>query len=199
MAPDPEQIQREIEATRAELAASVSQIVERLSPATVKAQGKELVKEKVGGAVGKARDSVEGFFAPASGDPTAAPVPLQQRVKWDRVGGVVGGLVVVTVGVRSLKGRSPQSKSGMKKAGAAAKKAQHHAGKAQLESIRRTGKVQAEAAKRVGKAEAAAHKRMEKASAVAHKRAQKLSRRAHKFNVKAQKRAARLGHRVTGS
>jgi hypothetical protein len=85
---DPEQIKREIEEIRAELAATVEEITQRMSPKAVAGRGVSATREWFG-------------FTPEAGHPNGQgghhPTPAAQRVRWERVALVVAvvGLLVV--------------------------------------------------------------------------------------------------------
>ncbi len=89
MAETPDEIQRQIEDTRAELAVTVEQIADRVSPKKVATRG-----------AAAAKDKVEGAFTtvPAGG---GSPAP-----RWDRIGAVAGALVVLLLLRRSGKKRA---------------------------------------------------------------------------------------------
>ena len=105
MASDPQEIQREIEATRAELAATVEQIADKVSPKKVAARGAAAAKESVKETANKAKDTAENVFAPVTEPAPAVPAPLTERMKWERVAaaGVAVGLLVLAI--VKVKGR----------------------------------------------------------------------------------------------
>lgn len=119
----PEQIQREIEQTRAELASTVEQIADRVSPKKVASRGAVV-----------ARDKVEEVFAkqvPATG-PGQHGTRLEPR--WERVGAVAGGLLLLLLARR--RGKRKKAEAPRKAALQSAIKAAQQARKEQAEQQR---------------------------------------------------------------
>lgn len=120
----PEQIQRQIEDTRAELASTVELIADRVSPKKVAGRG-----------AAAARAKVEGFFVqevPAEG---AGEHGTRRQVRWERVGAAAGGLVVLLLLRHSGKKRAAAAprKATLKAAASAAAKARKEQQKAPAE------------------------------------------------------------------
>ncbi len=86
----PEQIQRQIEDTRAELAATVEQIADRVSPKKVAVRGAAVARAKV--------DEVFGKDVPALG---GGEHGARRAVRWERVGAVGAGLLVLLLARRA--------------------------------------------------------------------------------------------------
>ncbi len=103
MPPTPEDIQREIEATRAELVATIEQIADRVSPKKVAARGTAAAKVKAAETGMKARAAVESVFAPIP-EGAVTPPPLGERIKWERVAGAAASVVLLVVTIVKIKG-----------------------------------------------------------------------------------------------
>ncbi len=86
MPQDPAEIQRQIEEIRTELAATVEQLAERVSPKAAAARG---------------TDKVKGFFGIGEGETRQE---LLARVRWPRVA-AVGGAVTLLVSLRVRRAR----------------------------------------------------------------------------------------------
>ena len=110
MPADPQQIQREIEATRTELAATVEAIADKVSPKKVAARGAATARDAALTKGLVAYAALENTFAPTPVPPPLPPLPLSKRVKWDRVGSVLIGLGLLIVAVVTLRSRPPKSK-----------------------------------------------------------------------------------------
>jgi hypothetical protein len=101
---DPEDIQREIEETRAELAASIDAIADRVSPRRAAARGATRVKAAVGAIRNhQAPAPVEVVSAPGAERPALPPATgHEQQPRWvlrtDRLV-LAGGLAAVVVAV----------------------------------------------------------------------------------------------------
>ena len=97
-ATSPEQIQAEIERTRAELAATLDTLVDRVSPKRVAGRGATKVKAAVGSAV----ESVRPARGPDDGIDEAGFGGYQTTttVRWERVAAAGAAVVVVLLLVR---------------------------------------------------------------------------------------------------
>lgn len=102
---DADAIQREIEETRAELAATVDAIADRVSPRRAAARGATRVRA----AVGSVRSSMNGHGEPMpTAEPGRTPRPdagPPRRVRPERVA-IAGGLLAVLAVVAVLIARS---------------------------------------------------------------------------------------------
>lgn len=104
MARDPEEIQREIEATRAQLAESIDVLVEKLSPKRVAARGAERAKTLVADAQTAIVSSTKTTTVGADGQTYEVRKPLRvDRVA--AVGGAVTAAAVLIVLVRRRRRR----------------------------------------------------------------------------------------------
>jgi hypothetical protein len=116
-APDPADIQQQIEATRAELASTVDAIADRVNPKSVATRGAATLKGKFedlrsrGTALGSSSNGTAAIAGPDGGQ-----LPLPERVKaqlreaketrgksvrWDRVAIVAGVIALILVVKRS--------------------------------------------------------------------------------------------------
>ena len=136
--PEPAEIQRQIEQTRAELASTIDAITDRVSPKRVASRSVESVKAKVDDLRSKGSPQplpADGPLAlPAGGDgqqPLPARVAASLReaketrgksVRWDRVGIVAGVLAVI--GLLAKKRSNSKKPAAKKLADKAVKKAQ---------------------------------------------------------------------------
>jgi hypothetical protein len=105
VARDPEAIQREIEATRAQLAVSIDAIAERLSPKRVAARGKDKARALAADAQTAIVASTKTTMVGADGQTYEVRKPLRT----DRVA-VVGGAVTVAAVVIVLVRRRRRRK-----------------------------------------------------------------------------------------
>ncbi len=104
MARDPEEIQREIEATRAQLAQSIDVLVDRLSPKRVASRGAERAKTMVADAQTAIVASTKTTTVGADGRTYEVRKPLRiDRVA--AVGGTVTAAAVLIVLVRRRRRR----------------------------------------------------------------------------------------------
>lgn len=94
MSETPEQIQRQIEDARAELASTVEQIADRVSPKKVAGRGAVAARAKV--------DDVFTKEVPAQGDGEHGAA---RTVRWERVGAVGGGVLLLLLLRRGAKKR----------------------------------------------------------------------------------------------
>jgi len=94
---DPEQIQRQIEATRSELASTVEQIADRVSPKKVAARGAATARTRALEAFETARaKAAEAFTTQQQVEGPNGEYTTRLQPRWDRVGGA-GGLLVLLV------------------------------------------------------------------------------------------------------
>jgi hypothetical protein len=92
VATDPEQIKREIEDIRAELADTVDELSQRMSPKAVAGRSVTVTKD---------------FFGLPTGE-TSSTTPVAQSIRWERVA-AIGSLVVLLVLRRRRKKRKKRA------------------------------------------------------------------------------------------
>lgn len=137
----PEQIQRQIEDTRAELASTVEQIADRVSPKKVAGRGAAAAREKA--------EEVFAKDVPADGPGEHG---TSKEVRWERVGAVAAGLLLLLLARRGGKKRKVAAprKAALKAAAEAAAKAR----KEYEAQVRAEQKAQAQALAKQEKARA---------------------------------------------
>ena len=102
-ATSPEQIQAEIERTRAELAATLDDLVDRVSPKRVAGRGATKVKSAVGQAVAAVHPA--GQEPSGLDDAGLSEYQVQRSVRWGRVAAVGGAVALVLVVVHRRRSR----------------------------------------------------------------------------------------------
>ena len=106
--PDPAEIQQQIEQTRAELASTIDQIADKVSPKRVASRGVATVKGKfedfrqrgTPGAVIDAGNGQQPLPARVASQLREAKETRGKSVRWDRVAMVGGGIVVIVLLLR---------------------------------------------------------------------------------------------------
>ena len=101
--PTAEQIQAEIEQTRAELAATLDTLVDKVSPKRVAGRGVAKVKDTVGTVVDSVRP--DHGLDPLADEAGLGTYSSSRSVRWERVAAAGAALVVVLLVVRRRRHR----------------------------------------------------------------------------------------------